>query len=115
MLGLARAQFSLQDLIAIKSRMIGTGYIGGKAVGMLLARSILANAKAIGPGWRLEPHDSFYIGSDVFYTYIVENGWWKLRMEQKTSDGYFAVADVLRAEDARRDLPRGDQRAVPGG
>jgi len=25
---------------------------------------------------RLEPHDSFFIGSDVFVTFLVSNGWW---------------------------------------
>ncbi len=93
-LNLAKQNFSLRDLLNIKNRLIGTGFIGGKAVGMLLANSIISqddNLKKC-----LEPHDSFYVGSDVFYTYIVENGWWKLRMEQKTKHGYFKVAAELR-------------------
>ena len=44
----------------------------------------------------VEPHDSYYIGSDVFYSYIVENGWWKLLMEQKTKQGYLTVAAQIR-------------------
>jgi len=28
----------------------------------------------------------------------VENGWWKLRMEQKTKDGYFKAAKILREQ-----------------
>ncbi len=91
-LSLAKKHLSLEDLLSIEKRLIGTGYIGGKAVGMLIANSIVSKKKEIA----LEPHDSFYVGSDVFYTYIVENGWWKLRMEQKTKDGYFKVADELR-------------------
>ena len=47
-------------------------------------------------GRHLEPHDSYYVGSDVFYTYIVENDWWKLLMEQKTKEGYFNVAAQIR-------------------
>ncbi|MCX5798969.1 MAG: PEP/pyruvate-binding domain-containing protein, partial [Proteobacteria bacterium] len=43
----------------------------------------------------LEQHDSFFIGSDIFYTYIVQNGLWKLRMEQKTKEGYFEAAIPL--------------------
>jgi hypothetical protein len=95
MLALATKYFALADILAIKERMIGTGYIGGKAVGMLLARNVL---KRDTPMWRelLEPHDSFYIGSDVFYTYLVQNGWWKMRMEQKTKDGYHTLAARLR-------------------
>ncbi len=93
MLTLAKANFSLQDLLDIRKRMIGTGFIGGKAVGMLLANKIIVNN---GMQQHLEPHDSFYVGSDVFYTYLVENGWWKMRMDQKTSDGYFSVASELK-------------------
>ena len=95
-LDLAVKHFTLEDLLDIKSRLIGSGYIGGKAAGMLLARKILSRDSTMAWNEWLEPHDSFYIGSDVFYTYIVENGWWKLRMEQKTPEGYFTVAQVLR-------------------
>ncbi len=95
-LDLAVRYFSLEDLLNIKTRLIGTGYIGGKAVGMLLARKILTSEKSFKWNEWLEPHDSFFIGSDVFYTYIVENGWWKLRMEQKNPDEYFSAARKLR-------------------
>ena len=93
---LAIRHFSLADILGIAGREIGTGFIGGKSVGMLLARKILeTNAgDAIHRHW--EPHDSYYLGSDVFYTYIVQNGWWDLRIKQKTPDGYFAVAGELR-------------------
>ncbi len=93
---LARKHLTLEDLLNIKARLIGTGYIGGKAVGMLIARSMLLQDRSFDWHNCLEPHDSFFIGSDVFYTYIVENGWWKLRMDQKTREGYFEVAKVLR-------------------
>jgi hypothetical protein len=97
-LSLAQKNFSLEDLLNIKKRLIGTGFIGGKAVGMLLANNIIS--KDTSRDWRqyLEPHDSFYVGSDVFYTYIVENGWWKLRMQQKTREGYFNVASDLKGK-----------------
>jgi hypothetical protein len=90
-LGLALSHFQLEDILEIKEKMIGSGYIGGKAVGMLLARNILQNWKH-----KLEPHDSFYIGSDVFYTFLVQNGWWKLRLEQRTPEGYFSAAGQLK-------------------
>lgn len=95
-LTLAREYFTLSDLLQIKSRLIGTGYIGGKAVGMLLARKMLTNDR--NRNWReiLEPHDSWYVGSDTFYTYVVHNGWWRLLMEQKNPEGYFTVASQLR-------------------
>jgi hypothetical protein len=93
-LTLARKHFTLADLCAIKSRLIGTGFIGGKAVGMLLANKIVS--EDVDLKQHIEPHDSFYVGSDVFYTYLVENGCWKLRVEQKTKEGYFKVAAELR-------------------
>lgn len=95
-LALAQNNFSLKDLLNIKNRFIGTGFIGGKAVGMLLANNIISKEPSLDWKQYLEPHDSFYVGSDVFYTYIVENGWWKLRMQQKTKEGYFKVASELK-------------------
>jgi hypothetical protein len=85
--------------------MIGTGFIGGKSVGMLIARSILAKEKSLGTEKLLEPHDSFYIGSDVFYTYIVENGLWKDHMAQRTQEGYFEMAHKLHEELSRGVFP----------
>lgn len=87
--------FTLQDLLQIVSREVGTGFIGGKSVGMLLARKILADDKKGRFSRYIEPHDSFYIGSDIFYTYIVQNGWWKLRLKQKTKKGYYQYAKEL--------------------
>ena len=102
---LAQNSFSLKDLINIKSRLIGSGFIGGKAAGMLLAQKILANDKSFDWDQCLEPHDSFYIGSDVFYSYIVENGWWKLLMKQKTKEGYFDAAPEMKENLLRGKFP----------
>jgi hypothetical protein len=96
MLELAKENITLEDFLNIKSRMIGTGFIGGKSVGMLIARNILSKEKSLETETLFETHDSFYVGSDVFYTYIVENGWWKARMEQRTKEGYFEVAKTLK-------------------
>lgn len=97
-LGLIRRFLSLEDLLFIKERLIGTGFVGGKALGMLLSRKILL--KDLGFDWQdvLEHHDSFYIGSDVFYSYIVQNGWWKLFMAHKTPEGYFEKAGELKSK-----------------
>jgi hypothetical protein len=104
-LDLARTYFTLRDLLAIKSRLIGTGYIGGKAVGMLLARNILLRDNSFDWSRHLEPHDSFFLGSDVFYSFIVHNGLWKLLMRQKTRDGYFPAAAELREKIQRGSFP----------
>ena len=92
---LVRKYFTPQDYFMLRDRMIGSGAIGGKACGMLLARKV---AETELEQFRLfsEPHDSFYIGSDVFYTYIVSNGNWRLRIRQRSAEGYFKAADELK-------------------
>ena len=87
-------QFQPEDYFEIHDRMIGTGLIGGKACGMLLSRKIVQNRDAE-LFERIEPHDSFYIGSDVFYSFIVDNGLWDLKLSQKTADGYFSKAQAF--------------------
>ncbi len=92
---LVKEHLRLEDLLEIKARLIGSGFIGGKTAGMILARKLLSKEESIHWNDLLEPHDSFYIGSDVFYSYLVNNDCWKLRMEQKTHDGFFKTAPVL--------------------
>ncbi len=88
---LIKANFKPEDYFQIRSRMVGTGMIGGKACGMLLARKLIENNR---PDLyeRMEPHDSFYIGSDVFYAYIVHNDFWDIRIRQRTKEEYFSLA-----------------------
>ena len=105
MLSLAEITLSLDDLLNIKSKLIGSGFIGGKSAGMLLAQNILLKDNSFDWKKYLEPHDSFYIGSDVFYSYIVENGWWKLLIEQKTKQGYFKVAPQMKENLLRGKFP----------
>ena len=93
-LELLEENFEPEDFFFVKEHMIGTGMIGGKSCGMLTARKIIEN-QCPEIYDRLEPHDSFFIGSDVFYTYIVENGFWQLRVEQRTPERYFDVAEEL--------------------
>ena len=92
---MVKAAFRIDDYLAVRGRMVGTGLIGGKACGMLLARKIVETEL---PQHRehLEPHDSFYIGTDVFYTYIVYNDAWKTRIDQINERGYGEAAEALR-------------------
>jgi hypothetical protein len=94
--GMVKEYLSLAELLNIQTRQIGTGFIGGKSVGMLLARKILETRTEEDFTDILEQHDSFYLGSDIFYTYIVQNGWWKLRTMQKKEAGYFSLAIELK-------------------
>lgn len=87
---------SLKDILNIAAREVGTGYIGGKSVGMLLARKILEQDGGGRFTPCIEPHDSYFLGADIFYTYIVQNGWWELRARQKTEAGYYKYATELK-------------------
>jgi hypothetical protein len=95
MLELVGRYLSLADVLGVRRRMIGTGLIGGKAVGMLLARAILRqNLPRLAP--RMELHDSFFIGSDVFYSYLVRNGIWWVRQQQRDSEDFYESATRAR-------------------
>ncbi len=103
---LVKDNFSLEDMLSIKNRLIGTGFVGGKTTGMLLARKILLRDQSFNWEEQLEPHDSFYIGSDVFYTYLVQNGWWKPLMEQQQAgETYFEAARELGARIRQGTIP----------
>ena len=57
---------------------------------MLLARAIL---KKHDRKWvnKLEPHDSFFIGSDVFYTYLIQNNCWWIRRKLNDPESGFVL------------------------
>jgi hypothetical protein len=92
---LADRYLTLEDILRIRQRILPSGLIGGKAVGMLLARRILNDQSA---RWAtvLEPHDSFYIASENFYTYLVQNHVWLLRQQQKNSEKFLDGAAEAR-------------------
>lgn len=92
---LARRYLSTEELIAVWKRMVGTGFIGGKSVGMLLARAILRHQN---PRWAalLEIHDSFFVASDVYYTFLVINNCWWERQRQKDTTTFLEGNEVVR-------------------
>ena len=87
MLRLVDEYLGLPDILAIRDRMVGIGLIGGKALGMLLARAILKrhNRRLFD---LLETPDSFYIGADVFYTFLIRNGVWWSRQKQRHPESF---------------------------
>ena len=89
---MVKKHFTPEDYFSVRDHMIGTGMIGGKACGMLLARAIIRNTEP-DIDEVLEPHDSFYVGSDVYYTYIVDNDFWDMRIRQRSDEGYFSLAE----------------------
>lgn len=91
---LVERQLSLVDLLAVASRQLGTGVIGGKSVGMLTARAILEHDPQHRFSDVLEPHDSYYLGADAFISFLIVNGWWDLWRDHKTDDYYDAAAQL---------------------
>lgn len=104
MLAMIERYLRLEDLVRIRDRLIGIGRIGGKAVGMLLARAILEQED---PRFRdlLEKHDSFYIGTDVFYTFLVRNGIWWLCRRRRDADTLLDDLDEARQRILSGDFP----------
>lgn len=82
---LAAQVLHLKDLLSICDRLIGCGRVGGKAAGMLIARAILCRDRPA-LAEKLEAHDSFFVGSDVYYTFLVRNRVWWIRQRQKTGE-----------------------------
>lgn len=94
MLSKIKEYFTFEDYITIYDRRVGSGSVGGKSCGMLLARKIIEKERPDIYS-NLEPDDSFYIGSDLFYTYIVSNDLWDLRVKQRTPEGYYKYGKEL--------------------
>ena len=95
MLSKIKEYFTFEDYISIYDRRVGSGLVGGKTCGMLLARKIIENKCPEIYNNTFEPDDSFYIGSDLFYTYIVSNDLWDLRVNQRTAEGYYEYGAKL--------------------
>ncbi len=85
----AKQWFTADDFRSIRSRRIGSGKIGGKAAGMLLAHKILRHA-APSIAERTSLPESYFIGADVFYDFLSLN---KLEYNQK-----YKSADQIQAE-----------------
>ncbi len=98
---LAERFLTLEDFQAIRQRMIGIGSIGGKALGMLVARAILRH-DCPELASRLEVHDSFFVGAETFVTFLVVNNVWWIREAQRKSD--ILIADL---EEGRRRILQG--------
>ena len=91
---MVRRHFAPTDYFEIRNHMVGTGLIGGKACGMLLARKLIQQELPSAQEY-LEPHDSFYLGSDIFYSYLVANDLWTTRIAQRSKEGFISAAPAL--------------------
>jgi len=68
------------------------------------------------PRWDklLEVHDSFYIGSDVFYTFLVSNGCWWMRQEQYNPRTFLQNAERARQRILTGTFPEEIERQFEG-
>ncbi len=91
-IGLARHILTVSDLQRIYQRLIGTGKIGGKAAGMILAWKILQQQDPeIGPDIShfVDMPDSYYLGSEVIYEFILTN-----QLEDFVNQKYQPLAEM---------------------
>ena len=93
---MVKKHFTPEDYFTVRDHMIGTGMIGGKACGMLLARAIIRNSEPDIDDV-LEPHDSFYVGSDVYYTYIVDNDFYEANTPEDLRTEISEAADKIKS------------------
>ncbi|WP_303851992.1 PEP/pyruvate-binding domain-containing protein [Seleniivibrio woodruffii] len=75
-LELAAKNFTLEEMKIIRKRTIGSGFIGGKAAGMLIARKIIREKLPHLLKYFTESDDSFFLGADAFYTFLIYNSIW---------------------------------------
>ena len=82
---IARRWFTAADFNMILERRIGTGKIGGKSAGLLLAYKILQNT-APEIFEKITLPSSYFIGADVFYDFMAANELEFLNQKYKTAD-----------------------------
>jgi hypothetical protein len=70
---IAKDWLTIQDLRQIQQQKIGSGKIGGKAAGMLLARRILENVASPELNAHLSIPESYFLGADVTYAFMAMN------------------------------------------
>ncbi|HEY57711.1 MAG TPA: hypothetical protein G4O04_04125 [Anaerolineae bacterium] len=104
---LAKDWLTVQDLDQIRKRKIGPGKIGGKAAGMLLAYRILQSEAPEEVRSLIRIPESYYLGADVMYTFMVHNDLMKWA-DQKYKDEAQIRAEfpMLRQEYLRGTFPQ---------
>jgi hypothetical protein len=101
---IARRWFTARDFNMILERRIGTGKIGGKSAGMLLAYKILQNtAPEIFEQIHLPP--SYFIGADVFYDFMAANQVEFLNQKYKSAEQIREEYPKIQAEYSRGRFP----------
>jgi hypothetical protein len=97
-IAVAKRAFSVADLRRIYKRRIGSGKIGGKAAGMLLALKILQQPDPeFGPDLssQIEIPESYFIGTEVIYEFRLRN-----KLDRYMNQKYRSLDEI------RDDYPR---------
>jgi hypothetical protein len=107
-INVAKEWFSITDLGEIKRRIIGSGRIGGKSAGMLLAARIIREEADESLRASIRTPESFYVGSNEIYTFMSINNLihWndqKYKSEAQMRDDYPVIVD----EFIKGDFPPG--------
>jgi hypothetical protein len=89
---IAKDWFTIRDLREIYLHKIGSGKIGGKAAGMLLARRILENVASPELIAHLSIPESYYLGADVTYSFMAMNNL------MRWNDQKYKSEELIRAE-----------------
>lgn len=87
--------FGEEDFRKIDQRRIGMGLIGGKACGLVVARKLI---ESMLPEYLpfIGPHDSYFIGSEVFCEYVERNGCRELRERAREEKEHFRDSGILK-------------------
>ncbi len=91
-INIAKEWLSISDLSEVRRRKIGAGRVGGKSAGLILAQHILRNNRELSELSCLSTPESFYVGSDEFYTFMSINNLLKWNDQKYKSEA------VMRAE-----------------
>jgi len=101
---IAKNWFTAEDFALIQSRLIGSGKIGGKAGGLLLAWRILRASAPDLAGQMTVPNSNF-IGANVFHEFLAANHLDYFNQKFKPLDQIRAEYPQIQAEFKRGSLP----------
>ena len=105
-ISIARKWFKVDDLLEIRKRKIGSGKVGGKAAGMLLAMRILKETAPSDLQDSFNTPRSYYLGSDVFYNFMSLNGLMHWNDQKyKAEDQMRKDFPLIRAEFSKGQFP----------
>ncbi len=101
---IARQWFTMADFNNVLEHRIGTGKIGGKAAGMLLAHKILQSASAEISRQIVLPR-SYFLGANVFYDFMAVNNVEFLDQKYKSAEQIRAEFPSIQSKYSRARFP----------